>query len=378
MRPSFAQWLLWLGLAASCKPGDPWAPCRESSVDFSSALPRCTTPGCLACAAQLDETWRARREPARRAEFRVNFMRASADARDRFVEKSRPEGPFAYEHCTAGTVRGATCSMYSPTCVEVFARALRSGQTPVAQRTQMNLAVDRSCEGPRSALLERLKTCAPDLGPGACSTDACRDCTVGHIAALSLLAPTADQPDRMEAFQRFIRETPEAVARAAAEAFGSPDAPVDLDPVVVRRGLRAYCVDLLGHSAAPLPFACHAQVAMLLTHPEYTREFAQTWEAMRRAPYPTFQPVFDRVLGAVAREDHPGIMVLQQIDRLPPAAVVDGYRRAVSLPGITPAAAAALRERLDRIGNVPAAPSTGTAPTPPPPSEPSGGDGAAV
>lgn len=98
---------------------------------------------------------------------------------------------------------------------------------------------------------------------------------------------------------------------------------------------------------------------------------------MRRAPYPTFRPLFDRVLGAVAREDHPAIMVLQQIDRLPPAAVVDGYRRAVSLPGITPAAAAALRERLDRIGDVPAPPSTGTAP-PTTPSEPSGGGGAAV
>jgi hypothetical protein len=71
-------------------------------------------------------------------------------------------------------------------------------------------------------------------------------------------------------------------------------------------------------------------------------------------------------------------MVLQQIDQLPPAAVVDGYRRAVSLPGITPAAAAALRERLDRIGNVPAAPSTGTAPTASAERAVSGGGGAAV
>jgi hypothetical protein len=377
MRSSFAPWLLGLGLAVSCKPVDPWATCRESPVAFSSSLPRCATPGCLACASQLDETWRARRDPPRRAEFRVNFMRASADARDRFVEKTRPDGPFAYEHCTAGTVHAASCAMLSPTCVEVFASALRSGQTPVAQRTQMNLAVDHACEAPRRALIERLRTCAPELGPAGCSTDACRDCTVGHIAALSLLAPTADQPDQTEGFQAFIRQTPEVVARAAAEALGSPDAPVDLDPVVVRRGLRAYCVDLLGHSAAALPFACHAQVAMLLTHPEYTREFSETWEALRRAPYETFRPVFDRVLGAVARDEHPAIMVLQQLDQLPPASVVDGYRRALLLPGITPDAAAALRERLDRIGNVTAPPSTGAAPTPPP-AEPSGGGGAAV
>ena len=377
MRPSFTPWLLGLGLAASCKPVDPWATCRESPPAFSSSLPRCATPGCLACASQLDETWRARRDPARRAEFRVNFMRASADARDRFVEKTHPDGPFAYEHCTAGTVRGASCAMFSPTCVEVFASALRSGQTPVPQRTQMNLAVDRACEAPRRALIERLRTCSPELGPAGCSTDACRDCTVGHIAALSLLAPTADQADQVEGFQAFIRQTPEVVARAAAEALGAPDAPVDLDPVVVHRGLRAYCVDLLGHSASPLPFACHAQVAMLLTHPEYTREFSETWEAMRRAPYLTFRPVFDRVLGAVAREDHPALMVLQQLDRLQPASVVDGYRRALLLPGITPDAAAALRERLTRIGNVTAPPNTGAAPTPPP-AAPSGGGGAAV
>ncbi|MDB4930218.1 MAG: hypothetical protein JWM10_2702 [Myxococcaceae bacterium] len=368
MRASPLPWLLGIGLLVSCTRGDPWAPCREAPVGFSATPPRCETPACRACAAQLDETWRARREPARRAEFRVNFMRASADARDRFVEKTRPDGPFAYEHCTASTVRGASCAGLSATCVDVLARDLRSGDTPVAQRTQMNLAVDRACDAPRRALVGRLATCEPDLGPAGCATHDCRDCTAGHLAALSLLAPTADQADRAEAFAGLVRGTPELVARAIAEVLGAPDAPVDLDPVVVRRGLRAYCVDLLEHSTAPLPFSCHAQVAVLLTHPEYTREFAETWEAMRRAPYASFAAVFDRVLGAVALQPTPSAAVLQQLDRVSPAAAVEGYRRAVLLPGITPAAAAALRERLDRIGNV-APPSA----APPPPTAPSSG-----
>lgn len=362
--PLASSLLLLLGLSVSCKPGDPWAPCRESPVDLSGALPRCATPACLACAAQLDETWRARRDPARRAEFRANFMRSSADARDRFVATTRPDGPFAYEHCTAGTVRGASCAMLSATCVDVFARALRSGETPVARRTQMNLAVDRACEAPRRALVERLKTCRPDLGGPGCATGPCRDCTAGHLAALSLLAPAADQGDREEALRGFVRETPEVVARAIAEALGAPDAPVDLDPVVVRRGLRTYCVDLLGHSAGALPFSCHAQASMLLTHPEYTREFAETWEALRRAPYASFQGVFDRVLQTLATQPTPAPAVLQQLDRMPAAAAAEGYRRAVLLPGITPAAAAALRERLDRAGNVGPAPATGTPPAP--------------
>jgi hypothetical protein len=375
MTASPFRWLLGLGLVVSCTRGDPWAPCRESPVGFSATPPRCATPACLACAAQLDETWRARRDPARRADFRVNFMRASADARDRFVEKTRPDGSFAYEHCTAGVVRGATCAGLSPTCVEVFARALRSGDTPVAQRTQMNLAVDRACDAPRRALVDRLGSCDPDLGPAGCATGACRDCTAGHLAALSILAPTADQADRAEAYAGFIRGTPEVVARAIAEALGAPDAPVDLDPVVVRRGLRAYCVDLLGHSAAPLPFSCHAQVALLLTHPEYTREFAETWDALRRAPYPSFAGVFDRVLGVVALQSTPALAVLGQLDRVAPSSAVEGYRRAVSLPGVTPAAAAALRERLDRIGNV--APPAAT-PAPAAPAGASGGGGAAA
>ena len=342
---------------------------------FSATLPQCVHPACRACAAQLDETWRARRDPARRAEFRVNFMRSSADARDRFVEKSRPDGTFAYEHCTAGTVHGASCAMFSATCVGVFSSALRSGQTTVAQRTQMNLAVDHACEAPRRALIERLSACEPDLGAEDCAADACRDCTAGHLAALSLLAPSADQTDRAEAFQAFVRDTPERIARTIAEILGAPDAPVDLDPVVVHRGLRAYCVHLLGHSSAALPFSCHAQVAMLLTHPEYTREFAEAWEALRRSPYPSFQGVFDRVLGTLAQQATLAPALLQQLDRVTPAAAAEGYRRAVLLPGITPAAAAALRERLDRIGSVAAPP---TPPTPPPtPMIPSGA-GAAV
>jgi hypothetical protein len=352
MRASLSPWLLGLGLLVSCTRGDPWAPCRESPVAFSANPPRCESPACRACAAQLDESWRARRDPDRRAEFRVNFMRASADARDRFVEKTRPGGSFAYEHCTVGTVRGASCAGLSPSCIDEFARALRSGDTSVAQRTQMNLAVDRACDAPRRALVAHLNTCESDLGPTGCATDACRSCTAGRLAALALLAPAADQPERVEAFASFIRETPEVVARAIAEALGAPDAPVDLDPVVVRRGLRAYCVDLLGHSAAPLPFSCPAHVAALLTHPEYAREFAETWDALRRAPYASFAGLFDRVLGAVALQATPAAAVLQQLDRVVPSSAVEGYRRAVLLPGITPAAAAELRERLDRIGNV--------------------------
>ncbi|MDP3218503.1 MAG: hypothetical protein Q8S73_30655, partial [Deltaproteobacteria bacterium] len=345
MRPSLAPWLLTLGLSVACKRADSWAPCREAPVDFSSSAPQCTTPACRTCATHLDETWRARSNPARRAEFRVNFMRSSADARDRFVGKTHPDGPFGYEHCTAGLVRGASCAMYSATCVDVFARALRSNETSVAQRTQMNLAVDRACDAPRQALVDRLKACEPDLGAAGCASDACRACTVGHLAVLSLLAPTADQPQRAAAFASFVRATPEVVARAIAESLGAPDAPVDLDPVVVRRGLRAYCVDLLGHSHAALPFGCNAQLAMLLTHPEFTREFAETWAALGRAPYASFAALFDRVLGVVALQQAPSPAVLQQLDRLPPAAASAGYERALRLPGITPAAAAALRQR---------------------------------
>ena len=382
MRSSFAPWLLTLGLSMACKTADPWAPCSEAPVNFSSTAPQCTTPACRTCATHLDETWRARSNPARRAEFRVNFMRSSADARDRFVGKTHPDGTFGYEHCTAGLVRGASCAMYSATCVDVFARALRANETSVAQRTQMNLAVDRACDAPRQALVDRLKSCQADLGATGCASDACRECAVGHLAVLSLLAPTADQTERAAAFASFVRATPEVVARAIAESLGAPDAPVDLDPVVVRRGLRAYCVDLLGHSRAALPFGCNAPVAMLLTHPEFTREFAETWTALGRAPYATFEALFDRVLGIVALQQAPAPPVLQQLDRLPPAAAMAGYQRALRLPGITPAAAAALRQRAGAMPRAGAIPPAGAvpraAPAPAPAAATGGGGGAAA
>lgn len=355
-RPPLAPLFLSCALALSCQRGDPWAPCRESPVQFTGTAPRCATPACRACEAQLDETWRARSDPAKRTEFRVHFMRSSADARDRFVEKRRPDGPYAYEHCTAGVERGASCAMFSPTCVGFFARALRSGDTPVAQRTQMNLAVDRACEPPRRALLEQLGACAPDLGAHGCGDANCRDCTVGHLAALSLLAPTADQPDRSEGFRRFVRETPQPVARAIAEALGAPDTPADLDPVVVRRGLRAYCTDLLAHSAAGIPFACGLPLARLATHPEYPREFGETWEALRGASIGAARGVVDRVLDVVAAQATPTPAVMQALDAMPPTSVVEGYRRAVGLPSITPGANAALRERLERMGGLVAPP----------------------
>lgn len=356
MRRPIARNLLWFALALSCQRGDPWAPCRESPVQFSGAAPRCATPACRACEAQLDEVWRARNDPAKRTEFRVHFMRSSADARDRFVEKRRPDGPFTYEHCTAGVERGASCAMFSPTCVGFFARALRSGDTPVAQRTQMNLAVDRACEPPRRALLEQLSACEPYQGADGCTSAGCRDCMIGHLAALSLLAPTADQADRAEGFRRFVRETGDPVARAIAEALGAPDTPADLDPVVVRRGLRAYCTDLLAHSAAGIPFACGLPLARLATHPEYPREFGETWEALRSASVGAARGVVDRVLDVVVTQATPAPAVMQQLDAMPPTSVVEGYRRAVGLPSVTPGASAALRERLDRMGGLVAPP----------------------
>ncbi len=360
MRRPIALATLWCALSLSCQRGDPWTPCHASPVQFSGNAPRCTTPACRACEAQLDETWRARNDPAKRTEFRLQFMRASADARDRFVDKRRPDGPFAFEHCTAGTVRGASCAMFSPVCVGFFARALRSGDTPVARRTQMNIAVDRACEAPRRALIEQLSVCEANLGVAGCADANCRDCMVGHLAALAVLAPTADQTERQEEFERFIRGTREPVARAIAEALGAPDTPADLDPVVVRRGLRAYCVDLLTHSAAGIPFACGVPLARLATHPEYPREFGETWDALRAASAGASRGVVDRVLDIVATQATPAAAVMQQLDAMAPIAVVEGYRRAVGLPGVTPGAAAALRERLDRMGGVvaptPAAP----------------------
>ncbi len=388
MRRPIASTLLWCALSLSCQRGDPWAPCRESPVQFSGNAPRCATPACRACEAQLDETWRARTDPAKRTEFRIQFLRASADARDRFVDKRHPDGTFAFEHCTVGTVRGASCAMFSPVCVGFFAQALRSGDTPVAQRIQMNIAVDRACEAPRRALVEqlssqRVRRQLPNLHLAALAVLAptadqserqeefgrfiretrepvARAIAVGHLAALAVLAPTADQAERQEEFGRFIRETREPVARAIAEALGAPDTPADLDPVVVRRGLRAYCVDLLAHSAAGIPFACGVPLARLATHPEYPREFGETWDALRAASTGASRGVIDRVLDIVATQATPATAVMQQLDGMAPIAVVEGYRRAVALPGVTPGAAAALRERLDRMGGLvapaPAAP----------------------
>lgn len=373
MRPPLIALLLTSSLSLSCQRADPWAPCRETAVQFSGSAPACTTPACRACEAQLDEVWGARRDPAKRAEFRAHFMRSSADARDRFVAKRRPDGPFAYEHCTAGTVRGASCAMYSPTCVEVFARALRSGETTVPLRTQMNLAVDRACDAPRRELVRQLSTCGDQPGAAGCTDSACRDCMVGHLAALSILAPTADQADRAEEFQALIRGTTDPVERAIAEVLGAPDTPVDLDPVVVRRGLRAYCVDLLAHSAAGIPFACHAPLGRLATHPEYAREFAEVWGALHGGSIGAVRGVLDRVLDALAAQATPAPELLQQLDAMRPAFVVEAYRRAAALPSVTPGAAAALRERLDRMGPVvaPAAPA-------PPPSDAACGGGPAV
>ncbi len=351
-----------LFLVAGCSRPDPWAPCRDGDPGFGANT--CFGPSCDACQRQLHAAWDRRSTPAGRADFHVHFLRSSAGARDRFVREMQPPDDLVLQHCTVGPVRGASCAALPETCVAYFDRALRSGATSVPLRTQMNLAVDAACEAPRNALVTRLGACGDGLDVDGCTSDGCRACTAGRLAALALLAPAADQPERRDAFDAFVRGTPEPVARTIAESLGAPDAPVDLDPVVVRRGAFAYCVDLLGHSARALPYACGSRLGTLLTHPEYARDFPRAWGALEAAAAPAAVPTVDVVVDLLARDASPSAAVLARLDALPPARVVAALRRAVDAPTTTPAAAAALRARLERLRGV--APTLLPTPAPPP------------
>ncbi len=181
-----------LVFVTACDKPDPWASCREADPGFGANL--CVGPSCDACQRRLHAAWDRRTTPAGRADFHVHFLRASAGARDRFVREVQPPDDLVLQHCTVGPARGATCATLPESCVAYFDRALRSGDTPVTVRTQMNLAIDAACEAPRSALVMRLGACPDGLAGDGCNDGPCRACAAGRLAALALIAPTADRP----------------------------------------------------------------------------------------------------------------------------------------------------------------------------------------
>ncbi len=272
-----------LALAPGCGRGRRAAPaCDHGAPGFTAYPAACTHADCRACVTELSALWARRAEAPARAAFRQRFMRASADARDEFARAQQPDGAYSLEHCTAGLAPGSSCATYSPYCVAVLSDALRSGETPMRWRVQLDVAVGKSCDRSRDEILQRLRVCAPFADTTACETAACTTCLAGHIAALTVLAPVIDNPDRLEQFVALVDATPELLARAAVEALGAPDAPADVEPQVAQRAVRHHCMSLLRRSATPPPLACDARLASLLREPTYA-DFERSWTAMRSA-----------------------------------------------------------------------------------------------
>lgn len=333
-------------IVTGCSRPDPWAPCKDlGPVGFGSRPAACATEPCRQCAAALEASWRARQDPAQRAAFRTRFMRISADARETFITRARPDESYPYEHCTAGLATGHSCAAFSDYCVTVIADGLRSATTTLAQRTQYNIAASRACQSPRDAMITRLRQCAPIAANDRCESGPCAACMAGHLAALTVLAPLTDNLDRATEFQTLVDATPEPVARSIAESLGAPEAPADIETVVVQRSLRAYCFSLVTRSESPPPYACNAVMVRFMTHPEYP-DAARAWEAVSHARPTLREHVLSALLTEVARGESLSLAITGQLRTLPAAGTTSAVTNAMGSPVMTDAVYSTLREFL--------------------------------
>ncbi|MFO0630910.1 MAG: hypothetical protein U0325_35515 [Polyangiales bacterium] len=337
--------VLGLSLALGCGRGRRAAPaCDHGAPGFTAYPAACTHADCRACVTELSALWARRAEAPARAAFRQRFMRASADARDEFARAQRPDGAYPLEHCTAGLAPGSSCATYSPYCVTVLSDALRSGDTPMRWRVQLDVAVGKSCDRSRDEILQRLRTCAPFADTAACESAACTTCLAGHIAALTVLAPVIDNPDRLEQFVALVDATPELLARATVDALGAPDPPADVEPQVAQRAVRHHCMSLLRRSATPPPMACDARLASLLREPTYA-DFARAWSAMETARPEVRGATLDALLRGVAQGRALPDDLRAHLRALPAPERAGALRRVLARP-VDPAVLAALREEL--------------------------------
>ncbi len=166
---------------------------------------------------------------------------------------------------------------------------------------------------------------------------------------MSVLAPTADQDPGASAMRAVVEATPEPVARAIAETLGAPDAPVDLETVVVQRSLRAYCFSLVARSASSPPYACSAVMARFLSHDEY-QDAPLAWASLARARPAVRGAVLDALLVDVVRGASVAAPLATQLGALPHEGTHEALARAMTLPVTTVGAYAALREVLVRGG----------------------------
>jgi hypothetical protein len=376
--------LVALALTASlvaCSKPDLWAVCRGLGPPGFGAQPlRCDGETCRACVSSLEGVWRARAEASQRAAFRARFMTVAADARDAFASRARPDGSYPFEHCTVGTRPGAACAAYSAYCVDVIARGLRSGDTSLADRAQYNLAASKACSAARASLVANLSSpCDASVTDTRCEGASCASCVASRLAAMSVLAPRADEAQGGADFTSVIDATPESVARSIAETLGAPDPPTDLETVVIQRALRRYCFAIVAHSASAPPYACNAVMTRFLTHDDYG-DAALAWEALGRAQSAVRGAVLDAVLLDAVRSNILTTRLVSHLAALPREGTTDALTRATRLPTTTDGAYAGLRALLIRSGvtgldlppvNRPSTPSTsaptvnGTAPAAP-------------
>jgi len=348
MRPPAA---FFAALAAfACAKPDPWAPCRGlGPVGFAATAAGCESTSCRACVAALSEAWGRRRDRAAANAFRARFMSIAAPAREAFAVALRPDGTYPFEHCTAGLAPGARCAALSGWCTGVIADGLRDGSTALAARGALVQAATTACPSARAAVVADLTACGA-IAPGdACEGGSCALCVAGRLAAASVLAPGADTPAGDADFERVVQSTPEPVARAVTEALGAPDAPADLETVVVQRTLRRYCFALVARSAAPPPYACHGVMVRFLTHPDYG-DSPRAWEALGAARPAVRGATLDALLAELARGPALSAAVLDGLGGLPPEGTVDALQRAAGSPSSAAGVADQLRRALARRG----------------------------
>ncbi len=352
----------------ACSHADPLAPCRDlGPAGFSATAPRCDDPRCQACVAGLRTLWNDRADRANATRFRAHFLGVGSDARDAFVRAARPGAPYTFEHCMASPRRGAACAAWSSVCVEGVAAALASSNTSLAERRQATHAAAQVCPSTRAALVEAMLRDAR----GPCEESACAPRVAAHLAAATVLAPHDD--DGGEALRAMVRATPENVARAIVEALGAPDAPADIDALVVQRTLRAYCFAIVAASATAPPFACGAVMTRFLTHDEFA-DAPQAWDALRAASPTVRRAVLDGALLDVCRAPAQPAQWGAHLDTLPRDETREAVLRAMQSPATTDPAWTALRAWLARSGvtgaalppvnrpSVPAAPVDETSP----------------
>lgn len=339
--------MLFLGaLELGCGQRDPWVACRESGASgFRAQSPACRTDECVRCVATLERAWEGRADARIAGQFRTNFMRASADARDVFIARKHPDARYVMEHCTAGLASGASCAGYTAGCVDALSDALRSGETGLEARRIDTLAAQQACPSSRALILARLTHCEGVSATGGCASEECRVCVGGHIAALTVSAPSTRRVSEPGEFHDLLEATPEPVARAVVEALGGDNAPDDVEPQVAQRGLRGYCIALVRRAATPPPFGCNEIMRRYLTQPGLLDEDAAL-EALTEARADVRGPLLSLAITTSAREPAASPTLMERLRTLPAEGTVGAVLAGMNSPVMSDAQYTAMRALL--------------------------------